>query len=162
FAWSPDGQAWLYATKDGVRRYRLDTGEDAVLTNQYPVYGLAPSIDGKRLYMAEGVAHVRRELITNFPDLPRVYRAMADPFFVYMIRRGRPHDPCSRSRSPVLVNHPRSCIDVPDRCRAQAPSRGKPREPPAAGLPAVCRADPESTGAPRSFTRSSVPRSSVH
>jgi hypothetical protein len=70
-AWDASGASLVHHDGAALRRYVVATGEDIKLFDQTPwLWGVTASPDGQTLYTTVLVAHVRRQLITNFADRP--------------------------------------------------------------------------------------------
>jgi Tol biopolymer transport system component len=71
-AWMPDGRSWVYVEDThAVRRFFVDTAENRLVSEGGDLRDVAVSPDGKTIYTTQNLAHVRRQLITNFADRPR-------------------------------------------------------------------------------------------
>jgi dipeptidyl aminopeptidase/acylaminoacyl peptidase len=72
--WDYDGRSVVYKHEGKVHRRFVDTRKDVTLNLELPlavVNGLAVAPDGKTIYNVMFVGRVRREMITNYGDLPR-------------------------------------------------------------------------------------------
>lgn len=71
-AWAPDGLSFLVWTPTEIRRYPVDGSPiERVAGISSLNGGMALSIDGETLYLAELVGHAYRQVITNFASRPR-------------------------------------------------------------------------------------------
>ena len=71
-AWDWDGASVVYYDGGEVHRLDLATGSDAVIAKPGTFGGsLAVSPDRQTVFMGVVVAHVRRQLITNYGERPR-------------------------------------------------------------------------------------------
>jgi Tol biopolymer transport system component/tRNA A-37 threonylcarbamoyl transferase component Bud32 len=72
-AWDDDGASIVYHDRFAVHRLDLADGRDTVFARPAgqttPVMAVSP--DRQTVFMAEYVAHVRRQLVTNYGDRPR-------------------------------------------------------------------------------------------
>jgi hypothetical protein len=71
-AWDLDGKSFLYWNGEEIRRYTVETGEEHRLIAARDINGMAISPDRQTLYYAETLGHVRRQLLLNFADRPKV------------------------------------------------------------------------------------------
>lgn len=71
--WEPSGESFVYWDGAALHRFHVATGtSDLLAPAEKDLAGLAVSPDGKTLYFTSAVGHVRRHLIDNFADRPRV------------------------------------------------------------------------------------------
>jgi serine/threonine protein kinase len=72
-AWDDDGASVVYHDRFAVHRLDLEEGRDTVIARlagqATPVMAVSP--DRQTVFMTEYVAHVRRQLVTNYGDRPR-------------------------------------------------------------------------------------------
>ncbi|HEU0031644.1 MAG TPA: protein kinase [Kofleriaceae bacterium] len=71
-AWDRDGASFLWHDAAVLHRFTVAAHSDEPLCPMPGVVFLAPAPDRKTFYIARGVGRVRRQIITNFADRPRL------------------------------------------------------------------------------------------